>query len=99
MDALLMASSKVFGELYNELTPLMTAIMYGAPLVTIKQLIEFNASALAIKSTLGWVCNIKGIYRKTRIFKHSNTILTLTDPPSPCMTMRLLTIDVFTLYY
>lgn len=55
MDDLLTASCSVLEELYNGLTPLMTAVMYGAPLITIQQILEMNPKSLSIKSTIGWV--------------------------------------------
>ena len=58
MDELLTASCGVLEELYNGLTPLMTAVMYGAPLITIQQILEMNPKSLSIKSTIGWVSTL-----------------------------------------
>ena len=56
MNELMISSFKILEELYNGLTPLMTAVMYGAPLITIQQMIELNPKSLSIKSPIGWTC-------------------------------------------
>ena len=56
MRELLDCAVKVFEELYNGLTPLMTAVMYGGTVETMKQIIELNPKAISIKSTIGWTC-------------------------------------------
>ena len=56
MGELLDCATKVFEELYNGLTPLMTAVMYGGTVETMKQIIELNPKAISIKSTIGWTC-------------------------------------------
>ncbi len=56
MKELLDCAVKVFEELYNGLTPLMTAVMYGGTVETMKQIIELDPKAISIKSTIGWTC-------------------------------------------
>ena len=48
----LLIDFKILEELYNGLTPLMTAVMYGAPLITIRQMIELNPKSLSITSDI-----------------------------------------------
>ena len=71
MNELMISSFKILEELYNGLTPLMTAVMYGAPLITIQQMIELNPKCecylLHYKYTGTFLDSIDGPYDQNEL--------------------------------